>query len=195
TVLDGLAATGAWGIRMQLEAGPYEITFNDRSTLAVRLIRENLRRNWTRGDVVNGELVSLLGTDQYDFVDIDPFGPPTPFLGALFEEIKNGSGLGVTATDTSVLSGTYPAACLRRYLRPGGPFAFEPPTRGGPPGVLRDDGRTRGSGTWFSAEVGFVPRRTSGDRPSGGTNAFPSPGRAHGCAVRHRPVRLPRANA
>ena len=115
TVLDGLAATGAWGIRMQLEAGPYEITFNDRSTLAVRLIRENLRRNWTRGDVVNGELVSLLGTDQYDFVDIDPFGPPTPFLGALFEEIKNGSGLGVTATDTSVLSGTYPAACLRRY--------------------------------------------------------------------------------
>src|SRR5947208_12849151 len=65
---------------------------------------------------------------------------------------------------------------LRLDLRPGGPFAFEPPTRGGPPGVLRDDGRTRGSGTWFSAEVGFVPRRTSGDRPSGGTNAFPSRG-------------------
>src|SRR5256886_16420960 len=100
---------------MQLEAGPYEITFNDRSALAVNLIRENLRRNGTRGDVVNRDLVSLLGTDQYDFVDIDPFGPPTPFLGALFEEIKSGSGLGVTATDTSVLSGTYPAACLRRY--------------------------------------------------------------------------------
>jgi len=115
TVLDGLAATGAWGVRMQLEGGPYKITFNDRSTLAVNLVRENLRRNRIRGDVVNGELVSLLGTDQYDFVDIDPFGPPTPFLGALFEEIKNGSGLGVTATDTSVLSGTYPAACLRRY--------------------------------------------------------------------------------
>ena len=115
-VLDGLAATGAWGIRMQLEAGPYEITFNDRSTLAVNLIRENLRRNGTRGDVVNRDLVSLLGTDQYDFIDIDPFGPPTPFLGALFEEIKNGSGLGVTATDTSVLGGTYPAACLRRYV-------------------------------------------------------------------------------
>src|SRR5205809_7033575 len=84
---------------------------------------------------------------------------------------------------------------LRLDLRPGGPFAFEPPTRGGPPGVLRDDGRTRGSGTWFSAEVGFVPRLTSGDRPSGGTNAFTSPGRAHGYAVRHRPVPLPRANA
>ncbi|TLZ90209.1 MAG: tRNA (guanine(10)-N(2))-dimethyltransferase, partial [Methanobacteriota archaeon] len=115
TVLDGLAATGAWGIRMQLEAGPYQITFNDRSTLAVSLIRENLRRNRILGDVVNGELVSLLGTDRYDFVDVDPFGPPTPFLGPIFEEIKNGSGLGVTATDTSVLSGTYPAACLRRY--------------------------------------------------------------------------------
>src|SRR5437667_8929117 len=115
SVLDGLAATGAWGIRMQLEAGPYEITFNDRSTLAVNLIRENLRRNRIRGDVVNGELVSLLVTDQYAFIDIDPFGPPTPFLGALLEHSKNGSGLGVTATDTSVLGGTYPAACLRRY--------------------------------------------------------------------------------
>ncbi len=115
TVLDGLAATGAWGIRMQLEAGPYEPTFNDRSTLAVNLIRENLRRNGIRGDVVSGELASLRGTGQYDFVDIDPFGPPTPFLRALLEEIKNGSGLGVTATDTSVLSGTYPAACHRRY--------------------------------------------------------------------------------
>src|SRR5437660_11637218 len=114
TVLDGLAATGAWGIRMQLEAGPYQITFNDRSTLAVSLIRENLRRNRILGDVVNGELVSLLGTDRYDFVDVDPFGPPTPFLGPIFEEIKNGSGLGVTATDTSVLSGPYPAVCLRR---------------------------------------------------------------------------------
>src|SRR5206468_11708340 len=84
---------------------------------------------------------------------------------------------------------------LRLDLRPGGPFAFEPPTRGGPPGVLRDDGRTRGSGTWFSSEVGIVSLRPSVDRPSSGTNAFPSSRRAHGCAVRHRPVRLPRANA
>src|SRR5438132_13947501 len=100
---------------MQIVSGPYQITFNDRSTLAVSLIRENLRRNRILGDVVNGELVSLVGTDRYDFVDVDPFGPPTPFLGPIFEEIKNGSGVGVTPTDTSVLSGTYPAACLRRY--------------------------------------------------------------------------------
>src|SRR5437660_6385480 len=115
TVLDGLAATGAWGIRMQLEAGPYEITFNDRSTLAVDLIRENLRRNRILGDVVNGEMVSLLGTDQYDFVDVDPFGPPTPFLGALLEHAKSGPGLGGPATDRPVLGGRYAAACLRRY--------------------------------------------------------------------------------
>src|SRR5207244_7591783 len=80
TVLDGLAATGAWGIRMQLEAGPYEITFNDRSTLAVNLIRENLRRNRIRGDVVDGELVPLLRPGQSDLVRYDPVGPARPVL-------------------------------------------------------------------------------------------------------------------
>ena len=115
SVLDGLAACGAWGIRMQLEAGLPDVTYNDRSVLAANLIHENLRRNRIRGDVVRGDLVPLLVANRYDFVDIDPFGPPTPFLGALLDHVTNGAGLGVTATDTSVLSGTYPAACLRRY--------------------------------------------------------------------------------
>ena len=115
SVLDGLAACGAWGIRMQLEAGLPDVTYNDRSVLAVNLIHENLRRNRIRGDVVRGDLVPLLVANRYDFVDIDPFGPPTPYLGSLLEHVTNGAGLGVTATDTSVLSGTYPAACLRRY--------------------------------------------------------------------------------
>jgi len=115
SVLDGLAATGAWGIRMQLEAGLPKITFNDRSILATNLIRENLRRNQISGEVARGDLVALLRTNRYDFVDLDPFGPPTPFIGPLLEHSKQGSGLGATATDTSVLGGTYPVACLRRY--------------------------------------------------------------------------------
>src|SRR2546428_3079212 len=114
-LLDGLAATGAWGIRMALEVGPGHLAFNDRSRDATRLICENLRRNGLTSDVHTGDLSAYLGERQYDFVDIDPFGPPTPFLVAAFGAAKESSGIGITATDTAVLCGTYPKACEKRY--------------------------------------------------------------------------------
>jgi tRNA (guanine26-N2/guanine27-N2)-dimethyltransferase len=115
SVLDGLAATGAWGIRMALETPVQELTFNDRSRSATDLIVANVARNAVEAKVVNEDLVRHLRHEHYDFVDIDPFGPPTPFLDAAFESAPVPSGLGITATDTAVLCGTYPEACLRRY--------------------------------------------------------------------------------
>src|SRR3989449_7689879 len=113
--LDGLAATGAWGIRMALELGVGHLAFNDRSREATRLIRENLRRNGLTADVHSGDLSDYIGKRRHDFIDIDPFGPPTPFLGAAFDAAKESSGIGVTATDTAVLCGAYPKACENRY--------------------------------------------------------------------------------
>lgn len=115
SVLDGLAATGAWGIRMALEADLAHITLNDRSHLATDLIRENLRRNGVSAEVIQGDLLDRLDETRYDYVDIDPFGPPTPFLPAVLGAAEPGSGLSITATDTAVLCGTYPTACERRY--------------------------------------------------------------------------------
>ena len=115
SVLDGLAATGAWGIRMALEAHVSGLTFNDRSSMATDLIRANVRRNRIDAAVVTGDLGQSLRRASHDFVDIDPFGPPTPFLEAAFKSAPLPSGLGITATDTAVLCGTYPEACLRRY--------------------------------------------------------------------------------
>ena len=115
SVLDGLAATGAWGVRMALEAGVGHLTLNDRSRESTRLIRENLRRNKLAADVHTGDLSAYVRERRYDFVDVDPFGPPTPFLGAVFDAASESSGVGITATDTAVLCGTYPNACERRY--------------------------------------------------------------------------------
>ncbi|HYM39636.1 MAG TPA: hypothetical protein VEY12_05765 [Thermoplasmata archaeon] len=114
--LDGLAATGAWGIRMGLEAGVPELGFVDMSPDAAVLIRLNLERNGLRGDVFHGDLRAHLAEKRYDYVDIDPFGPPTPFLGHAFHAAPTPSGLGITATDTAPLCGTYPKACQRRYI-------------------------------------------------------------------------------
>jgi len=115
SLLDGLAATGAWGIRIALEVGAKHVAFNDRSRDATRLIRENLRRNRLTADVHTGDLSGYLVEPRYDFVDVDPFGPPAPFLGAAFSAAKASSGIGITATDTAVLCGTYPKACEKRY--------------------------------------------------------------------------------
>src|SRR5206468_9959400 len=115
SLLDGLAATGAWGIRIALEVGAKHVAFNDRSRDATRLIRENLRRNRLTADVHTGDLSGYLVEPRYDFVDVDPFGPPAPFLGAAFSAAKASSGIGITATDTAVLCGTYPRACEKRY--------------------------------------------------------------------------------
>ncbi len=115
-VLDGLAATGAWGIRMGLEAGVPDLGFVDLSPDAAALIRMNLERNGLRGDVFHGDLRGHLADHPYDYVDIDPFGPPTPFLGHALHASKPPSGLGITATDTAPLCGTYPKTCQRRYV-------------------------------------------------------------------------------
>jgi tRNA (guanine26-N2/guanine27-N2)-dimethyltransferase len=115
SVLDGLAASGAWGIRMALEADVKGIVLNDWSPGAADLARENVRRNRIHARVVSEPLLKLLRAIETDFVDIDPFGPPTPFLETALEATQPGCGLGITATDTAVLGGTYPDACMRRY--------------------------------------------------------------------------------
>ena len=114
-ILDGLAATGIWGIRMGLETRADELVFNDRSVASASLIRENLRLNALDGTVVSTDLRVLLPEVPFDVVDVDPFGPPTPFLEATFAAARPGSGVGITATDTAPLSGTYPNACVKRY--------------------------------------------------------------------------------
>src|SRR2546427_7395478 len=126
SVLDGLAATGAWGIRMALETRADRVTFNDWSPEATRLIPENIRRNGLVASAQRGDLRSFLGEGRYDFVDVDPFGPPTPFLASVFDGVKGSAGIGVTPPHPPGLCGAYPRACAERSrarpppLPPGG---------------------------------------------------------------------------
>lgn len=118
TVLDGLAATGALGLRIAVEAGnDLAVTLNDRNPRAAALIGENVRRNPARGvTVAREDLPAHLATHHYGYVEIDPFGSPVPFLDAALRSAHRQSLLGVAATDTAVLCGAKPEACRRRYL-------------------------------------------------------------------------------
>lgn len=113
--LDGLAGTGAWGIRMRLEANVPEVLFSDVSPRAYELIRENLALNGLGDPVLQAPFEDAVDAHPFDFVDIDPFGTPAPFLEAALRHPRPPYGLGITATDVATLAGTYPETCLVRY--------------------------------------------------------------------------------
>lgn len=57
----------------------------------------------------------LLSEGGFDYIEVDPFGTPNPFLAAAVARISREGILAVTATDTAALSGTYPKVTQRKY--------------------------------------------------------------------------------
>lgn len=115
-VLDGLASTGVLGIRVALEArGEREVTLNDRRPEAFALMQRNAERNGAKVRVERENLNALLARERFDYVDVDPFGTPVAFVDGALRAVAPRGFLGVTATDTATLAGTYPQTCWRRY--------------------------------------------------------------------------------
>ncbi|MBS3169411.1 hypothetical protein J4210_02915 [Candidatus Woesearchaeota archaeon] len=57
----------------------------------------------------------LLDQAGFDYIDLDPFGSPNPFLGAAIARLSREGFLAITATDTAALTGTYPQVTRRKY--------------------------------------------------------------------------------
>ena len=81
-MLDGLAASGIRGIRLNLEAG-VNVEFCDSSKMATETIAENLKMNRIKGKIHNEHVEDLLQNRKYDRIDIDPFGTPAPYLSLI----------------------------------------------------------------------------------------------------------------
>lgn len=112
--LDGMAASGVRGIRLALECG-FNVEFCDSSKLAFDRIKKNLVLNDLDSKVFHEEVQELVNQRDYDWIDIDPFGTPSPFLESVIQNVKKGGILGIAATDTAVLCGAKPSICLKRY--------------------------------------------------------------------------------
>ena len=109
--LDGLAATGVRGIRIAKEIG-VRTMINDKNPQAVEIIRRNVEMNNVDAEVTMRDVNTVLAEEKFDYVDIDPFGSPVPFLDMA---LRNARILGVTATDTATLGGRN-RRIVRRYL-------------------------------------------------------------------------------
>ena len=118
SALDGMAATGARGLRVAHECdGPPNVVLNDRDSEAFRYIQANIELNMPIScEAKNEDLRALLTHECYDFIDIDPFGTPVPFISASVQGLKRKGVLAITATDTAPLAGTYAKKCSRRYM-------------------------------------------------------------------------------
>ncbi|MFT4309356.1 MAG: hypothetical protein ACMXYL_02635 [Candidatus Woesearchaeota archaeon] len=96
-----------------------EILVNDISHESLELSRNNININNNTNVNVSfhrsDARVFLLSNKHYDYIEIDPYGSPVPFIDAALQSLKDNSIIGVTATDTSALCGTYPNATKRKY--------------------------------------------------------------------------------
>jgi tRNA (guanine26-N2/guanine27-N2)-dimethyltransferase len=122
-VCDPLAGLGARGIRFAKEvSGLNKSVIGDLNDDAIPVIHENARINKVEKLVeIEHKDANLLLAEhsepgkRFDYIDIDPFGTPAPFLDSAIRALKNGGLLAVTATDTAPLCGVYGKACLRKY--------------------------------------------------------------------------------
>ncbi|MBW3003390.1 tRNA (guanine(26)-N(2))-dimethyltransferase [Candidatus Woesearchaeota archaeon] len=118
-----LAGSGVRGIRFLLELVDdklSEIHFNDGDIVAVNNIKSNLKLSKIQTNekikITNKEANKfLLESTGFNYIDIDPFGSPNPYLDAAAKRISRNGILALTATDTAPLCGTYPKTCLRKY--------------------------------------------------------------------------------
>ncbi|MFN3947203.1 MAG: tRNA (guanine(10)-N(2))-dimethyltransferase [Aquificaceae bacterium] len=119
-VCDPMGASGVRLLRMLLETSRVKkAIYNDLSPKAVEFFKELIKSHnipQEKVEIYQEDACLLLRRFRnLDYVDIDPFGSPVPFLESALLPLSRYGILAVSATDTSVLSGTYPNTCQRRY--------------------------------------------------------------------------------
>ncbi|MGA9140255.1 MAG: tRNA (guanine(10)-N(2))-dimethyltransferase [Methanocella sp.] len=114
TYVDAMAASGIRGIRVKKEVPrELDVTVNDWDAGAFQLLQQNAVLNDVAVNVSNRGANTLLSCTQFDYVDLDPFGTPAPYIDSTCRAAK--VAMAVTATDTAPLCGAHLHAGMRRY--------------------------------------------------------------------------------
>ncbi len=123
SVCEPLTGCGIRGLRFAVEVdGVRKVFVNDINPEAAKLARFNVERNALAKRVLVANEDANLFLSRYaaprkrfDYIDVDPFGPPVPYLDATIRALRNGGLLALTATDMAPLCGVHPKACVRKY--------------------------------------------------------------------------------
>lgn len=118
-ICDLFGGSGIRGVRYKNEIdGVGHVYINDISELANEFERHNVELNNLEDIEIHQHDASMFlrcNRGEFDVIDIDPFGTPSPFLDSAGYCARRESLLCVTATDTSALCGTYKEPCIRKY--------------------------------------------------------------------------------
>jgi len=118
-ICDLFGGSGIRGIRYKNEIDNVgTVCINDISETANYYEKHNIELNNLTDIEVHQHDASMflrMKRGEFDVIDIDPFGTPSPFLDSAGYCARRNSLLCVTATDTSALCGTYKEPCIRKY--------------------------------------------------------------------------------
>jgi tRNA (guanine26-N2/guanine27-N2)-dimethyltransferase len=123
SVCEPLTGCGLRGVRFAVEVeGVRTVFLNDIKSESAQLARFNAELNKVedRVEVANEDANLFLSRNaaprkRFDYIDIDPFGPPVPYMDSALRALRNGGLLALTATDMAPLCGVHARACLRKY--------------------------------------------------------------------------------
>jgi tRNA (guanine26-N2/guanine27-N2)-dimethyltransferase len=123
SMCEPLTGSGVRTLRYLNECqGSFSAKMFDVNPNAIKIAQKNVKLLGfeKRAQVIGGDAKVLLLTEsrekRFDYVDVDPFGTPAPYLNAAVQSLNPDGGLlALTATDMPVLCGSYQKVALRRY--------------------------------------------------------------------------------
>jgi tRNA (guanine26-N2/guanine27-N2)-dimethyltransferase len=118
-----LTGCGIRGIRLAKEVRDVQqVVINDINNEAFQLAQFNVEKNLLKRIVCAENedanlLLSRFGAPRkrFDYIDIDPFGSPMPYVDSALRALRSGGLIALTATDLAPLCGVHPKACIRKY--------------------------------------------------------------------------------
>ncbi len=119
-ILEAMAASGLRALRYALEIPDVGKVFaNDMDEKALAAMRKNIAHNGVEDKVEptlsDARILMLQKPDEFDVVDLDPYGSPTTLLDSAVQSVCDGGLLCVTATDMAVLCGNNSETCWMKY--------------------------------------------------------------------------------
>ena len=123
SVCEPMTGCGLRGARFAVEVkGVLQVSLNDIKPNSARLASFNAELNGVEDKVLvfNEDANLFLSRNaaprkRFDYVDVDPFGTPAPYMDSAVRALRNGGLIALTATDMAPLCGVHPRACLRKY--------------------------------------------------------------------------------